>query len=548
MDEEVAAQADRIRALEDRVSQLGEDLRAARIRADAANLRADWAESMLRRVQSLAQLGHWMFDLETQKFEWSDQVFALFGRNPGDGPPTLEVCKTAFDPAELAELEALAKELLRTSEPVELTHRILLPDGDVRWSFTTAQLDAERGKKRIVGTAQDVTDQRQLEIKLQQATKMEAVGRLAGGVAHDFNNMLTAIVSFTQFALENAGADSPLAADLQEVLAAAERASDITGRLLAFSRRKTVAPRVLSIDEVVDNLARLLQRVIGEDVQFQLELNSGTALTRIDPGALEQILVNLTVNSRDAMPHGGRLSIRTGRTKSDGGVDALNRDIAPGDYVTIRVEDTGSGIEPELLAKIFDPFFTTKAHGAGTGLGLSMCYGFVEQAGGFVNVESTVGSGSCFEILLPRAPSEQPRSDPGERRSPGGGPERVLVVEDDEVVREIAARVLARVGYTAVTAATPNEALAHAAREERFDLFLIDVVMPQMNGYELSHLLHERHPRAATLFMSGYFDESLMGLGVLDEGLHLLQKPFTPDRLKKLVREALDGQLTPGVY
>jgi PAS domain S-box-containing protein len=383
----------------------------------------------------------------------------------------------------------------------------------------------------------------QSEDQLRQAQKMEAIGQLAGGVAHDFNNLLTVISSYSTMALEDLEASNPMHADILEIHKAAHRAAALTRQLLAFSRKQVLEPRVLDLNDVVINLDRMLQRLIGEDINLVLSLDKHLGYVSADPGQVEQVIINLAVNARDAMPEGGRLNIETANIELD--EDDGNRHIGaePGAYVMLAVSDTGKGMDPETLERAFEPFFTTKEQGHGTGLGLSTVYGIIKQSGGDVWVYSEVGHGTTFKVFLPRL-TEEGELTPfhtGEHRVPKRGTELVLLVEDDESVRTLAARVLRDQGYVVLEAPDGAAALEMADSAPSIDLVLTDVVMPKMSGRALGEGLAARHPKIRTLFMSGYTDDEVVRRGILDARTAFLQKPFTPASLAAKVREVLDS-------
>jgi len=404
----------------------------------------------------------------------------------------------------------------------------------------------QTGPRRVTAFFRDITEKKRaeeererLEAQLRQAVKMEALGRLAGGVAHDFNNLLTGILGNVELALLDLAEDAPPRACLLEVRRAAESAAALTGQLLAFSRAQVVEPRVLELNERVLALHRMLARLIGEHVELRLVLSPGAGRVLIDPGQLEQILVNLAVNARDAMPDGGTLAVETAEVEL-----APGGGLAPGPYVRLSVRDTGCGIAPQHLARVFEPFFTTKPHGRGTGLGLPSVLGAVRQAGGDLSLRSAPGEGTTFEILLPRvqAPAEAAvaRAEPGAAR---GGVETVLVVEDDAAVRALAVRVLEHFGYRVLAAPDGREACALAEREAGpIQLLLTDVILPGMNGRQLAGEIRARHPEARVLYSSGYLADEVFHHGVLEDRLHFVPKPYTPQELARKVREALEDE------
>ena len=406
----------------------------------------------------------------------------------------------------------------------------------------------ETGTRGLILNARDVTESRAVEEQLRQAQKMEAVGRLAGGIAHDFNNLLTAIMGYGELAASRLTTEDPARAELSEIARAARRAADLTGQLLAFSRKQVLQPRVVSLNEIVGDTEKLLRRLIGEDVELVTRLREPLGSVKADPGQLGQALVNLAINSRDAMPRGGTLTIETSEVDLDADYSAFHFDVPPGRYVVLAVSDTGTGMDAQTLSHVFEPFFTTKEAGRGTGLGLSMVYGVVKQSGGHVTAYSEPGIGTTFRILLPRVEgvpgSERAPSAPA---APAGGAETILVVEDEEAVRRLACRSLEIQGYRVLPAATAAEALLlcenHAGE---IHLMVTDVVMPQMGGRALAERAAAARPRMKVLFMSGYTDDAIMQHGVLDVGVAFLQKPFTPRSLAQKVREVLDAPAGTG--
>ncbi|MGZ3330879.1 MAG: PAS domain S-box protein [Gemmatimonadaceae bacterium] len=409
-------------------------------------------------------------------------------------------------------------------------------------------LDSEGKVIAAVVAFIDTSDRRVLESQLRQTSKMEAVGQLAGGIAHDFNNLLTVIMSYGAMLLDRIEVADPNHEDVQEIAAAADRAAGLTRQLLAFSRQQVMQPRVMSINAVVSDLEKLLRRLIGEDVNLVISLDPGVARINADPGQLEQVLMNLVVNARDAMPTGGKLTISTenARLSADSVAGALHA--AVGDYVMLTVADTGTGMTAEVQRRLFDPFFTTKDQGRGTGLGLSTVYGIVNQSGGEITVCSEVGQGSTFKVFFPRfsAVAESPLPDAKPKEAPRGV-ETVLVVEDDSNLRELVARVLKKSGYEVHLAAGGVEAIAIAGDPLKLiDAVITDVVMPGMNGRELVEKLLEMRPGIASLLMSGYTDDDVLRRGVLEGDTAFLQKPFTPDQLARKVREVLDRSIIIG--
>ena len=399
----------------------------------------------------------------------------------------------------------------------------------------------------VVINSRDITERREAEDELHesreqllQSQKMEAVGRLAGGVAHDFNNLLTAIKGFTELLLLDFDQRDPRYPFAHEIQAAANRAASLTRQLLAFSRKQVLQPRVIDLNASVTDMEKMLRRLIGEDVELVTNRAPDLGRIKADPGQIEQILLNLVVNARDAMPSGGRLAITTWNESVSPEQAQRHGEAAPGTYAVVSVRDTGAGMSKEVQRRIFEPFFTTKEQGRGTGLGLSTVYGIVQQSGGFVSVESAPGEGADFRVYLPAVDEGVPQTDQRLESGPVEGTETVLLVEDEKAVRVLVRRVLDRMGYTVLEAEHGPQALEiMAARTEPVDLLLTDVIMPGMSGRELADQLQRSHPGIKVLFMSGYTDEAISQHGVLVSGVAFLETPCTPDILLRRVREVL---------
>jgi signal transduction histidine kinase len=380
-----------------------------------------------------------------------------------------------------------------------------------------------------------------LEEQLRHSQKMEAVGRLAGGIAHDFNNLLTAIIGYTEIVLHSLDPKDDRRADAEEIGRAAMRAADLTRQMLAFSRRQVLQPKIIDLNTALSKVEPMLRRVIGEDIVMTVTGKASNAFVRVDPGQVEQVVMNLVVNARDAMPQGGRLTVETADAVLDAAALADSPDARPGAYVMLSVTDTGVGMPPEIRARIFEPYFTTKDVGKGTGLGLSTAYGIVRQSEGHIAVSSEIGLGTTFRIYLPR--SEAPAQvveDAGNEKMPGGT-EHILLVEDDSSVRRLSKELLVRLGYSVTEAASGRAGLALGSDDTRhFDLALCDVILGDMSGPAVAEALSALRPSIRVLYMSGYTDEAIVRTGVLDEGKPFLQKPFTPMQLAKKVRDVLD--------
>jgi PAS domain S-box-containing protein len=394
------------------------------------------------------------------------------------------------------------------------------------------------------GFVEDVTERRSVEEQFRQAQKMEAVGRLAGGVAHDFNNVLTVITTDADLLLDDLEPGDPRRADVEEIRDAALSATALTRQLLAFSRKQVLQPRALNLTEVIAALEKMLRRLIGEDVALAMELAPALGTVRADPGQIEQVILNLAVNARDAMPEGGRLTIATSDVDLDEAYLTGHAEASPGRYVQIEVRDTGIGMDAATQSRIFEPFFTTKEVGKGTGLGLATVYGIVKQSGGFVNVYSEPGMGTAFRIYLPRTDeASEPVEDGPDAQSDRGGDETVLVAEDDELLRKAAVAVLGKQGYHVLPVADGTAALALARDHPgEIHVLLTDLIMPGMSGRALAEALVAVRPSVRILFMSGYTDDTVLRQGVLDAGVAFLQKPFNARALARKVREVLDAR------
>ncbi len=436
-------------------------------------------------------------------------------------------------------------ELQKVGRPFDHEYRVIHTDGSTRWIWDRGfPIRDDAGRlTHYVGVAQDITERRRLEGQFRQAQKMEAVGRLAGGVAHDFNNLLTIINGYSEFALEHLHPSDPLRSSIEEITKAGGRAASLTRQLLAFSRQQVLAPRVLDLNALVADVERMLRRLIGEDIDLVMLPGAELGRVKADPGQIEQILVNLAVNARDAMPDGGKLVIETANVEFDEAYARSRPVVTPGRYVMLAMSDTGTGMDAAIQAHIFEPFFTTKEKGKGTGLGLSTVYGIVKQSGGFIWVYSEPGLGSTFKIYLPSvedAAESVARSEA--REFPFGGSETILLVEDEEAVRALASRILQGRGYRVLECARPEDALHIAEHhQEPIDLLLTDVVLPKMSGRKIAEHLTALRPNMKVLYMSGYTDDAVVRNGVLESNTAFLQKPFTPSGLARKVREVLDA-------
>ncbi|HEY2734788.1 MAG TPA: ATP-binding protein, partial [Polyangiales bacterium] len=417
---------------------------------------------------------------------------------------------------------------------------------EARWFSLSATRFRDRGAELLALEHEDVTDRKHLEQQFYHSQKMEAIGQLAGGVAHDFNNLLTVITGYADLLGYDLAADDPKRSDINEILQAVNTAAALTRQLLAFSRKQLVKPAVLNINDAISDVERMLRRLIGEDIDYSATLDPALGSVRADPNQVQQILMNLVVNARDAMPQGGKITVETSNTYLDESYAAAHPEVKEGRYVMLAVSDDGVGMDSSTQARAFEPFFTTKAVGKGTGLGLSTVYGIVQQSGGHIWLYSEAGFGTSFKIYLPRIDDVVEEAPRMESRAPARVPtESVLVVEDNEAVRNMLCRVLRASGYRVMEASNPKIALKLCAEHAgAIDMLISDVVMPEMSGIELAAELQFSHPSMRVLLMSGYSGTAMTRHGELRSDLPFLEKPFNPDAVARKVREVLD-QIAP---
>ncbi len=443
-------------------------------------------------------------------------------------------------------IAASAKSLL----PWEHEYRATFPDGEVRWLHGSAVPESQAdGSVLSHGFITDVSQRKEaerlkalLEDQLRQSQKLESIGKLAGGVAHDFNNLLTSMTGFVELALRDINPESRAAENLRGALDSAKRGAALTQQLLAFARKKIVRPEIVDINDVLRRMVAMLRRLVGEELDLALALSPTLGMVKVDVGSLEQVIVNLVVNARDAMARAGRVTLETQNVELEADDCRANVEMTPGPYVVLAVSDTGTGMTAEVRSRLFEPFFTTKPVGEGTGLGLAMCHGVVKQAGGNISVRTEPGIGTSFRVHLPRATGAYlPKEVAPKPRSSASGHETVLLVEDERMILRVSAQVLTSLGYRVLTATDGVEALEVAARTpEPIQLLVTDVMMPRMGGRELASRLVSIRPDVRILFSSGYTDDSIVERGVLDEGIQFLQKPYTPQELAMRIREILD--------
>ncbi|MCB2183759.1 MAG: response regulator [Desulfobulbaceae bacterium] len=536
-----------VRKLEQKMVQAEQEIEA-RQKAEKALVES---RERLIAAQRMAKMGDFVWDVETGEVTWSDALFDLLQYEKSETFDYAGINAKIYHPDDVERITRWLGNCIAsgTEELTPNEYRVIRKDGQILFVRTVGVIQQRVGKKpKIFATVQDITERIQmdkerenLKVQLFQAQKMESVGRLAGGVAHDFNNMLSIIIGYAEFGMENVKPGDPLHTDLVEIMNAAERSKDITRQLLAFARQQTIAPKVLNLNDAIENMLKMFRRLIGEDIDLAWRPAPDVWSVKIDPSQVDQILVNLCVNARDAIADVGKVTIETQNMSIDEDYSALHPDFFPGEYVLLTVSDDGYGIATENLDMIFEPFFTTKGIGKGTGLGLATVYGIVKQNKGFINVYSETENGTTFKIYLPRHKGKTDKTSSGNAHEiPKGKGETVLLVEDDQAIMKMSKRMLERLGYQVLEASAPSEAMRLAEKYAgSIHLLITDVVMPEMNGRDLSDRLHALYPDLKILFMSGYTSDVIAHRGVLDEGVNFIQKPFTKKEMAFKVCKAL---------
>jgi PAS domain S-box-containing protein len=529
------------------------------------------SEARLRLALDAARAGSWEWDVLTNRAVWSEELWKLYGLEPHSCEPSYEAWLQTVHPDDRARIAQGVQESARVGAELMVEWRVRGRDGAEHWLMSRGQPMRDAGGRvvRYIGVAVDVTEHKWIETELQdardrleqkvaertaelasrteafiQAQKMEAIGRLAGGVAHDFNNLLTVVTGFGRRVLRDEALDPSHRAAVDQMTRAGERAATLTRQLLAFSRKQVLQPESLDLNAAMRELCRILPASLGEDIELVCELREDCRPVFADRNQIEQTVMNLANNARDAMPDGGRLTLRTSNVTVGGPEGGNPPDVPAGDYVCLEVEDTGTGMSEEVRQHIFEPFFTTKDRGAGTGLGLASVYGMVEQSGGHIRVKTAPGQGTTFSLYFPKAAVEdQPRATADANGRLPRGRETILLVEDERSVCDLVASDLRDMGYTVLPCSTIGDALKAAEMHPgTIDLMLADVIMPGVSGPTLAQQLMARSKVPRVLYMSGHAEKHIAQHGVLRDGVELIGKPFTAEALARKIRGLLDGR------
>jgi len=545
---ELLASQNALNELNEQLEERVESRTASLVREVQERTRAELSLSEVSRRLQLAadsaQLGIWDWDVVNDRTFWDDRMCQLYGVGPESREGNLSSWDERVHPEDREAAAAALAAALSRERDYATEQRALWPDGTVKHVKLNGLVIRDQAGEaiRMTGICQDVTAQKILEEQLRQAQKMEAIGQFAGGIAHDFNNILTGIVGFASLAQMKVSEGDPLRAHIDQVLAAADRAAGLTHSLLAFSRKQVLNLKPVNLNEVVQKVDKFLGRIIGEDIKLQISFKAEEVVVNADSGQIEQVLLNLATNVRDAMPQGGTFTIVTEPVHIDQEYVDFYGSGRPGDYARLAVSDSGIGMDAETRKRIFEPFFTTKEVGKGTGLGLSIVYGIVKQHNGFINVYSEPGRGTTFSIYLPLSQGEQAASGVETVLAyPAGGSETILVAEDDAVVRELSRTVLTDFGYTVIEATNGEEAVQRfLEHRESIRLLLFDIVMPKKNGREAHEEIQRLGGDARVIFLSGYPAEVISNSGLLAEGATLIMKPVHPQDLLRRIRQELD--------
>ena len=490
-------------------------------------------------------IGIWDWEIQSNRLIWDDRMFELYGISKESFTSSVEAWKKGIHPEDYTAATEALQATVRGEKGFDTEFRVIHPDGKVKFLQANGKVirDADGKPLRMIGMNRDITDRRNLEQQLRQSQKMEAVGTLAGGIAHDFNNALTGIVGFGEFLRMRIAEDEQASHDLDEILRCAERATTLTRQLLTYARRQIIEPVNLNVSALVTDLMRLIGKVVGEHIEVKTSLERNVPTIHADRGQIEQVVMNLCLNARDAMPEGGRLVVETEDAFLEEEYVLRYPYMKPGRYAVLSVSDTGVGMDEATRERVFEPFFTTKGPDKGTGLGLAMVYGIVKQHGGFIHLYSEPGKGTAFKVYFP-AIEARPDALPAIPREDIllGGTETILLAEDEEAIRGLAERILTGFGYTVLVARNGEEAIEMFRRKKEIVLAVLDVVMPRKGGKEAFEAMRKENPNLKVIFMSGYSANAFHESFILTAGVPFLQKPFSPTILARKVREVLDGK------
>lgn len=535
-----------VRKLEDKMLEMENEVSERKKAIDALQR----SQELLQATQTLSKLGGWEYDLDTQETYWTDEMYRLHDLDKDCAPEELAYLSLAGYPDESkALLQQYIEDLATNGNPYNLETWYTTKGGRKIFIRASAEAKWEDGRiRRIMGTFQDITESKEAEIRqhelmeqLRQAQKLDSIGQLAGGVAHDFNNILTVILGYSEEIMNNLHDQDPLRQDIQEIINAGQRASSLTRQLLTFSRKQVIKPELINLNDTITNLSKMLMRLIGEDVDFILNLGEDVPSIMADIGQIEQVIMNLVINAREAMQMGGRLTISTFKYEAEPEFRKHHRMIAGNTFAVLKVEDTGCGMDKSTLEHIYEPFFTTKAKGHGTGLGLPTVYGIVRQASGHINVDSAPGKGATFVIMLPAANDElQTEQKPEVQIIPEGNKELVLIVEDDPSISDLSGKMIQKMGYRVMLAESADKAIVMIEDEGlRPELVISDVVMPGLSGLELAAIIRYKHPDMKVILMSGYTEQVIMKHGEMDPNIPFLHKPFTRQELQDRITQVM---------
>ena len=504
----------------------------------------------LSDAQRLAHIGHWELLPETGDLFWSEEIFRIFEIDPASFDASYEAFLNTAHPDDRENVHQAYTRSLETRRPYSIEHRLLMDDGRIKYVQERCKTDynSEGTPVKSIGTVQDITENKKIEAenkelqkKILHAQKMESVGRLAGGVAHDFNNMLCVILGQLDLLMDDMEAGDPLLSALEEIQNAAQRSSDLTRQLLAFARQQPITPKILDLNQVIENMLKILTRLIGEDIDLVWLPGENPGKIKLDPSQVDQILANLCINARDAISGNGKITIETHRVSLDEESCSHRPGFFPGEFVVLAISDNGCGMDKKTISRLFEPFFTTKKADRGTGLGLATIYGIVKQNKGFINVYSEPGSGTTFRIYFSVYMGDEKATLPKvPQQSISGGTETILLVEDETMILRFCSKMLHNLGYRVFTANSPSQALDLAKiHGHSIDLLITDVIMAQMSGRDLAEILTHDFPDLKTLYISGYTANVIAHHGILNEGIMFLQKPFSTSQLAQKVRQAL---------